>query len=55
MKGDLTMKAIEAINLNKTFINGKEESHVLKDINLTIQKGEFVSIMGPSGSGKSTL
>lgn len=49
------MKVIEAVNLNKSFINGKEEAHVLKDINLTINKGEFISIMGPSGSGKSTL
>lgn len=55
MKGDFDMNVIEAININKTFVNGKEESHVLKNINLTIHQGEFVSIMGPSGSGKSTL
>jgi putative ABC transport system ATP-binding protein len=34
---------------------GGEELKVLKDVNLDIQKGEFISIMGPSGSGKSTL
>ena len=49
------MIIIEARNLNKSFKNLKEETTVLKNINLTINKGEFVSIMGPSGSGKSTL
>jgi putative ABC transport system ATP-binding protein len=34
---------------------GEVETEVLKDINLTINQGEFISIMGPSGSGKSTL
>ena len=46
---------IEAKNLNKTFKLGSLDVEVLKDINLTIDPGEFVSIMGPSGSGKSTL
>lgn len=46
---------IESIDLNKTYIMGKVEVEVLKDINITINSGEFVSIMGPSGSGKSTL
>ncbi|MEI7677410.1 MAG: ABC transporter ATP-binding protein [Bacteroidales bacterium] len=41
-------------NVNKTYNNGAP-LHVLKGINLTIQKGDFVSIMGSSGSGKSTL
>ena len=41
-------------NINKTYNNGAP-LHVLKGINLTIEKGEFVSIMGASGSGKSTL
>lgn len=40
--------------INKTYNNGTP-LHVLKGINLTIKKGEFVSIMGASGSGKSTL
>ncbi|TJZ61279.1 ABC transporter ATP-binding protein [Sphingobacterium olei] len=46
------------IQLNNTFkwyTVGGARSFVLKDINLTIDQGEFVSIMGPSGSGKSTL
>lgn len=47
--------AIEVNNLNKSFKLGKDSLDILKDINLTITKGEFVSIMGPSGCGKSTL
>ena len=49
------MNVIEAINVNRSFAVGKETAHVLKDINLTVEDGEFVSIMGPSGGGKSTL
>lgn len=41
-------------NINKTYYNGAP-LHVLKGINLDIERGEFVSIMGASGSGKSTL
>jgi putative ABC transport system ATP-binding protein len=46
---------IQTENLNKTYKLGAESVEVLKNINVTIKKGEFVSIMGPSGSGKSTL
>jgi len=46
---------IQTQNLNKTYKLGTENVEVLKNINLTIKQGEFVSIMGPSGSGKSTL
>lgn len=49
------MNIIEVKNLDKSFKVGKEEVKVLKDINLNVKKGEFVSIMGPSGGGKSTL
>ena len=46
---------IEAKDLNKTYKLGTQDVEILKNINLTIKRGEFVSIMGPSGSGKSTL
>ena len=46
---------LEIKNLGKTYVLGELETEVLKDVNLNIEKGEFVSIMGPSGSGKSTL
>ena len=49
------MSVIEVTNVNRSFQNGKETAHVLKNINLNIELGEFVSIMGPSGGGKSTL
>lgn len=49
------MQIIETKNLNKTFKMGDLDIEVLKDINLSIESGELVSIMGPSGSGKSTL
>ena len=45
---------IELKDINKTYF-GAQPLHVLKGINLHIDEGEFVSIMGASGSGKSTL
>ena len=47
-------KALQAININKHF-RKPVDFHVLKDISLDIDQGEFVSIMGKSGCGKSTL
>jgi len=48
------MPIIELKDINKTY-QGAVPLHVLKDINLEIERGELVSIMGSSGSGKSTL
>jgi putative ABC transport system ATP-binding protein len=41
--------------VDKTYIRGSEELHVLQGLNLDVEEGEFVGFMGPSGSGKSTL
>jgi len=46
---------IEAKNVSKSFTIGAQKLQALKDISLTVEAGEFVSLMGPSGSGKSTL
>lgn len=46
---------IELKNIQRTFRVGDEEVHGLDHVNLSIDAGEYISIMGPSGSGKSTL
>jgi len=48
-------KIIEIKSVFKTYLSGNLETNVLRDINLTVNDGEFLAIMGPSGSGKSTL
>lgn len=49
------MKVVETVNLCKRYGTGNTKVDAVKDINLTINQGEFVAIVGPSGSGKSTL
>ena len=45
----------EMRGVNKIYPMGDEQLHALKDVNLDVEKGEYLSVLGPSGSGKSTL
>lgn len=49
------MTAIELIKVKKFFKDGPDQIEALKETNLSINKGEFVAVIGPSGSGKSTF
>jgi len=48
-------KLFRLADINKSYTMGEEKLHVLKDVTLTVEKGEYLTILGPSGSGKTTL
>ena len=55
MPSRMSSYVVEVADLEKTYSLKGESIHALKGINLTVSKGEYISIMGPSGSGKTTL
>lgn len=54
-KGKIYMEILKVENLTKTYGNGEEQINAVDHINFSVEKGEFVAIVGASGSGKSTL
>lgn len=55
MEGDYYMEILKVENLQKTYGRGENQIHAVDGISFSVEKGEFVAIVGSSGSGKSTL
>ena len=53
--GTLSEHTVRTIDVKRVYKMGNEEVHALKGVTISINRGEYISIMGPSGSGKSTL
>lgn len=49
------MKILDVSQINKYYVQGNQKYHILKNISLSLNKGDFLGIVGPSGSGKTTL